>query len=284
MRSGFSIFWYQLRKNRTGFVGFVILMVIIFMSYFLPYIVPPDTDIRVNEIYKPPSLKHPLGTDFQGRDILNQIIHGGRDVITVAFLAGLISMGIAVSLGAISGFVGGKVDMILTSIADVILTIPHFPLLAVLAAFINFKSAIGLAGLLGLLSWPGAMRAIRAQVLSLKERDFVEAARALNLGTMHIVFREIIPNMMNYIVMNLIFSMKSAVYSQVGLIILGFVPFTSNNWGVMIHYAWTRGAIFYKGSVMYLLAPISMIALFQWALVAFARALEGIFNPRLREG
>ncbi len=284
MRSGFSIFWYQLRKNRAGFVGFVILMVIIFMSYFLPYIVPPDTDIRVNEIYKPPSLKHPLGTDFQGRDILNQIIHGGRDVITVAFLAGLISMGIAVSLGAISGFVGGKVDMILTSIADVILTIPHFPLLAVLAAFINFKSAIGLAGLLGLLSWPGAMRAIRAQVLSLKERDFVEAARALNLGTMHIVFREIIPNMMNYIVMNLIFSMKSAVYSQVGLIILGFVPFTSNNWGVMIHYAWTRGAIFYKGSVMYLLAPISMIALFQWALVAFARALEGIFNPRLREG
>ena len=284
MRSGFSIFFHQLKKNKVGFAGFIVLMIILFMSYILPYFVPPDTEIRVMEIFKPPSLKHPLGTDFQGRDILNQIIHGGRDVINVAILAGLISITIAVSLGALSGFAGGKVDMILTSIADIILTIPHFPLLAVLAAFINFKSIFGLASLLGFLSWPGTMRAIRAQVLSLKERDFVEAARALDLGTFHIVFKEIIPNMMNYIVMNFIFSMRAAVYSQVGLIILGFVPFTSTNWGVMIHYAWTRGAIFYKGSLMYILAPISMIALFQWSLVAFARALEGIFNPRLREG
>ena len=282
MKTGIKLFFYHLRKNKAGLVGFIVLLALIFMCYVLPYFVPLDMETRVNEIFKPPSWKHPLGTDFQGRDILNQIIHGGRDVMNVAFMAGLISTAIAVSLGAISGFVGGKVDMILTSIADIILTIPHFPLLAVLAAFIDFKSSVGLATLLGLLSWPGAMRSIRAQVLSLKERDFVEAARVLDLGTGHIVFKEIIPNMMNYIVMNMIFSMRSAVYSQVGLIILGFVPFTSTNWGVMIHYAWSRGAIFFKGSLMYLLAPIAMIALFQWSLVSFARALEGIFNPRLR--
>jgi len=282
VKTGIKLFFYHLRKNKAGLVGFIVLLALIFMCYVLPYFVPLDMETRVNEIFKPPSWKHPLGTDFQGRDILNQIIHGGRDVMNVAFMAGLISTAIAVSLGAISGFVGGKVDMILTSIADIILTIPHFPLLAVLAAFIDFKSSVGLATLLGLLSWPGAMRSIRAQVLSLKERDFVEAARVLDLGTGHIVFKEIIPNMMNYIVMNMIFSMRSAVYSQVGLIILGFVPFTSTNWGVMIHYAWSRGAIFFKGSLMYLLAPIAMIALFQWSLVSFARALEGIFNPRLR--
>jgi len=282
VKSGIKLFFYHLRKNKVGFAGFIVLLALIFMSYILPYFVPLDMETRVNEIFKPPSWKHPLGTDFQGRDILNQIIHGGKDVMNVAFMAGLISTAIAVSLGAVSGFVGGKVDMVLTSIADIILTIPHFPLLAVLAAFIDFKSSVGLATLLGLLSWPGAMRSIRAQVLSLKERDFVEAARVLDLGTGHIVFKEIIPNMMNYIVMNMIFSMRSAVYSQVGLIILGFVPFTSTNWGVMIHYAWSRGAIFFKGSLMYLLAPIAMIALFQWSLVSFARALEGVFNPRLR--
>ena len=284
MRSGLLIFFYQLRKNRAGMAGFIVLMIILFMSYVLPYFVPLDERANPLEIYQPPSWKHPLGTDFQGRDILKQIIHGGKDVITVAFLAGLISTLISVSLGSISGFVGGKVDMILTGIADIILTIPHFPLLAVLAAFISLSNVFSLALLLGLLSWPGAMRAIRAQVLSLKERDFVEAAYALNLGTFHIVFREIIPNMMNYIVMNFIFSMRSAVYSQVGLIILGLVPFSASNWGIMIHFAWTRGAIFYKGSMMYILAPIAMIALFQWSLVSFARALEGIFNPRLREG
>ena len=284
MKEGFKIFLGQLAKNKVGFAGFVILLALIFMSFILPLFVPLDTKVKINEIYQPPSLKHPLGTDFQGRDILSQIIHGGRDVIVVAVFAGMIGTSIAVSLGALSGFSGGKVDMIITSLADILLTIPHFPLLAVLAAFIRLSSSVGLALLLGLLSWPGAMRAIRAQVLSLKERDFVEAAKVLNLGTFHIIFKEIIPNMMNYIVMNFIFTMRSAVYSQVGLIILGFVPYSSHNWGIMIYYAWTRGAIFYKNSILYLLAPISMIALFQWSLVSFARALEGIFNPRLREG
>ncbi|HDM70896.1 MAG: ABC transporter permease [Thermotoga sp.] len=284
MKEGLKIFLRQLLRNKVGFAGFVILILIIFMSFVLPIFIPLDTKVKINEIYQPPSLKHPLGTDFQGRDILSQIIHGGKDVIIVAVFAGVIGTTIAVSLGALSGFAGGKTDMVITSLADILLTIPHFPLLAVLAAFIRLSSPIGLALLLGLLSWPGAMRAIRAQVLSLKERDFVEAARVLNLGTFHIIFKEIIPNMMNYIVMNFIFTMRSAVYSQVGLIILGFVPYSSHNWGIMIYYAWTRGAIFYKNSVLYLLAPISMIALFQWSLVSFARALEGIFNPRLREG
>ena len=284
MKEGLKIFLNQLRKNKVGFAGFIILMFIIFMSFVLPIFIPLDTKVKVDKIYQPPSLEHPLGTDFQGRDILSQIIHGGKDVIIVSVFAGIIGTTIAVGLGALSGFAGGKTDMIITSFADILLTIPHFPLLAVLAAFIRLTSPIGLALLLGLLSWPGAMRAIRAQVLSLKERDFVEAARVLNLGTFHIIFKEIIPNMMNYIVMNFIFTMRSAVYSQVGLIILGFVPYSSHNWGIMIYYAWTRGAIFYKNSILYLLAPISMIALFQWSLVSFARALEGIFNPRLREG
>lgn len=284
MKEGLKIFLNQLRKNKIGFAGFIILIFIIFMSFVLPIFIPLDNKVKVDKIYQPPSLEHPLGTDFQGRDILSQIIHGGRDVIIVAVFAGIIGTTIAVGLGALSGFAGGKTDMIIISFADILLTIPHFPLLAVLAAFIRLTSPIGLALLLGLLSWPGAMRAIRAQVLSLKERDFVEAARVLNLGTFHIIFKEIIPNMMNYIVMNFIFTMRSAVYSQVGLIILGFVPYSSHNWGIMIYYAWTRGAIFYKNSILYLLAPISMIALFQWSLVSFARALEGIFNPRLREG
>ncbi|PMQ01407.1 MAG: peptide ABC transporter permease [Dictyoglomus sp. NZ13-RE01] len=273
-----------LKKNKVGFAGFIVLIFIILISFIGPYIVPFDTTSRLDKIYVKPSWEHPLGTDSQGRDVLSQIVHGGRDVLIVAFLTGLLSTFIAVSLGSLSAFIGGRFDSLVTSLADIVLTIPHFPLLSVLAAFIKLKSSFMIAFILALLSWPGLLRAVRAQVLSLKERDFIEAARALDLGIFHIVFSEILPNMMNYIVISFILSMTSAVYAQVGLILLGLVPLASHNWGVMINFAWTRGAIFYKNSVFYILSPIIAISLFQWSLVSFTRSLEEIFNPRLGQG
>jgi peptide/nickel transport system permease protein len=169
-------------------------------------------------------------------------------------------------------------------ITEIILTIPQFPLLAVLAAFVRLTNPTMLAFIIGFLGWPALARAIRSQVLSIKERDYIEAARVLDLGRIHIIFSEILPNMLSYIVISLIMAMTGAVYSQVGLIILGLVPFYGHNWGLMIQLAWTRGAIFYKGSIFYILSPIIAIALFQWSAVTFTRSLEGIFNPRLRAG
>ncbi len=273
-----------LKRNKVGFAGFIILIFIILMSFIGPYIVPFDTTSRLDKIYVKPSWEHPLGTDSQGRDILAQIVHGGRDVLVVAFLTGFLSTLIAISLGSLSAFIGGRFDSMITSLADIVLTIPHFPLLSVLAAFVKLKNPLMIAFILALLSWPGLLRAVRAQVLSLKERDFIEAARALDLGTPYIVFSEILPNMMNYIVISFILSMTSAVYAQVGLILLGLVPLATHNWGVMINFAWTRGAIFYKHSIYYILSPIFAISLFQWSLVSFTRSLEEIFNPRLGQG
>ena len=106
-------------------------------------IVPLDTKVKIDRIYSPPSLEHPLGTDHQGRDILSQIVNGGRDLLYVAFLASVLSTAIAVVLGAVSAIVGGRLDSLLTSIVDVILTIPQFPLLAVLAAFVQLNSQQG---------------------------------------------------------------------------------------------------------------------------------------------
>jgi len=211
-------------------------------------------------------------------------VHGGKDVLLVAFLSSAISSMIAVTFGSLSAFLGGRFDSLIMTVTDIMLTIPHFPLLSVLAAFVKFTSPVMLAVLLGLLAWPGFLRALRAQVLSLKERDYVQAARVLDLGLGHIIFREIMPNMMAYIAIAFILGMTGAVYSQVGLIMLGLVPFSGHNWGVMINLAWTRGAIFYSGSMSYILAPIAMIALFQWSMVAFTRSLEEVFNPRLRMG
>jgi len=269
-------------QNKTGLVGFIVLLIIIFMSFVGPYIIPLDTKVKLDKIYQPPSWEHILGTDSEGKDVFSQIVHGGKAVLTVAFLAALFSTLIAVTLGITSGFVGGRTDTVIMFITEVVLTIPQFPLLAVLAAFIRLSSPTLLAFILGAVSWPALTRAIRAQALSLRERDFIEAAKILDLGSFHIIFSEILPNMMSYITISFVMAMTGAIYSQVGLILLGLVPLSGHNWGLMIQLAWTRGAIFFKDSLSYILSPILAIVLFQWSSVSFTRSLEGIFNPRLR--
>jgi peptide/nickel transport system permease protein len=189
-----------------------------------------------------------------------------------------------VSLGSLSGFLGGRTDTGFTWLADMVLTIPQLPLLAVLAGVLRLNSNIVVAALIGALFWPTLMRATRAQVLSLKERDYVESARALGLGTSHIVFREIAPHMAGYIAINFTLAVSASMYAVFGLTLLGLVPLSEDNWGVMINLAWTRGAIFSKDSLFYIMSPIAAIALFQLGLVAMNRSLSEVFDPRLRRG
>jgi peptide/nickel transport system permease protein len=207
-------------------------------------------------------------------------------VIYVGLVAAGLSTFIAVAFGALSGFAGGSVDNAIMFVTDVVLTIPHLPLLAVLASFITINNLTILGVLLGALGWPVLLRAVRSQTLSLKERDFVEAARALDLGIWHIVFQEIVPNMMSYILISFILGMTGAIYAQVALFLLGLInmPIQGSNWGVMVSLAWVRGAIFFKDSVWYIMAPIVAIGLWQLSMITMSRSLELVFNPRLRSG
>jgi peptide/nickel transport system permease protein len=268
--------------NKVGFTGFIMVLTIILVSYIGPLYVPLDTQTKVDKIYQPPSGEFWLGTDHQGRDIFSQVVNGGREVIQVALIAAVLSTSLAVTFGTLAGFTGGAVDGVIMTVTDIVLTIPQFPLLAVLAALIQFDSLLFLGVLLGLLSWPTLLRAVRAQALSLKERDYVEAARSLGLGTWHIIFREIVPNMMAYIIISFTLALTGAIYQQVGLVLLGLVPISGSNWGVMINLAWVRGAIFFEDSVWYIMSPVIAVVLFQLSVVTMGRSLELIFNPRLR--
>lgn len=227
---------------------------------------------------------HILGTDTQGRDIFSHIVNGGASLIFVAVLAGFFSTMIAASLGSVAALAGGILDRVLVSAANFVLTIPQFPLLVVLALLVGqrLNNPILLAGLIAGLSWPVLMRAIRAQVLSLREREFVEAAQSLGLGLPHIILREILPNMMSFVAINYIFAVTSAMYQQVGLIFLGMAPINDYTWGVMLFFGRTRGTMFSPDSISMVLSPVIAIALFQISMVLFARALEEMFDPRLR--
>ena len=232
-----------------------------------------------NPEFGPP---HILGTDTQGRDIFSHIINGGTTLISTALVAGLISTLIAVVLGALAALLGGIVDTLITAVANLVLTIPSFPLLIVLAALIQLSNALALALLIAALSWPVLMRAVRSQVLSLRERDYVEAAFALDLGLPHIILREILPNMMSFVAINFIFAVTRAMYEQVGLIFLGMVPINDYTWGVMLYFGRSRGTLFSPDSASMVLSPVIAIAMFQVSMVLFARSLEEMFDPRLR--
>lgn len=282
---------HMLVRNKGGFIGFLGIMFFVVLTVFGPLFVEyegrPQMQRRAegaNSLYAAPSQEFPLGLDWQGRDILSHIVYGGQVLIVTSLQAGLLSTIVAVALGSIAALAGDRIDGALNALANLILTIPNFPLLLVLASIVNFDSNFMLAVLLAALTWPALMRSIRAQVLSLRERDYVEAAIALDLGLGHIVLREVFPNMISYIAINFIFSVRSAMYSLVGLVILGMVPLREPDWGIMIWNAQTRGAFYNRDSLWMALAPITAIALFQLSLILFTRSLEEMFNPRLRQG
>jgi peptide/nickel transport system permease protein len=271
-----------LARNKVGLAGFIVFALFVLVAFVGPLFVPQTLPANVKEIYQGPSLQHPLGTDSEGRDILIQMINGGQSIIVVGATAALISTFISIAFGALAGYLGGRLDSVIMLLADVVLTLPQIVLLAVLATFIRLTSPWLLAVIIALLSWPTLLRAVRAQVLSLKEREYIEAARVLDLGTPRILFFEILPNMASFILMNFTIGMTAAIYAQVGLYLLGLAPLAGNNWGIMLNLAWTRGAIFFKQSLLYILAPVVAISVLQLSIVTMTRSLEDIFNPRLR--
>ncbi|MHB8629400.1 MAG: ABC transporter permease [Aggregatilineales bacterium] len=281
-------FWRPIRsllRKPTGAIGLIGTLFFLFVGFFGPYLVPqPQTDI--NHVREAPSALHPLGTENNGKDVLILIIRGGQDVLIVALLAGALTTVIAVGLGALAAYLGGLIDRAANAVANLLLTVPTFVLLSVLSTVIRLDNSLLLALLIAALSWPSLMRTVRAQVLTLREREYIEAAVALDLGTPHIIVQEILPNMASYILINAIFVVTSAVYFMIALIFLGFVSISvkTPNWGVIINTASSAGAITNSDTVWWILAPVLTIALLQWFLITLARSIEDVFNPRLKSG
>ncbi len=271
-----------LSRNKMGMFGFTMTLAIVLLSFGGPLIWPPEPSANVADINQSVSAKHWLGTDFQGQDNLRKIINGGKEIVTVAFLTGVLATLIGVVVGAFSAFSGGTTDSVIMEWVNIWLTIPRLPLLAVTATVVKLNDPITLALLMAVLDWASLSRQVRSQVLSLKKRDYIEAATMLDLGTRNIIFSELLPNMMSFITISMIGIMTFAIYQQTSLVFLGIVPYSSANWGVMISAAERRGVLYNPQAMWSILAPIGAIVLFQLALVSFARALDEVFNPRLR--
>jgi len=270
-------------RNKKALAGAAILFLYLLMATVGPYVVPLEVEQHPERALRPPSLAYPLGTDYLGRDVLAQIVHGSRDVLFVAFLAALFAVLIAIGVGILAGLKGGLVDQVLMTLVNMMLTIPHLPVMMIFAAVFHVRDPFSFALILALWMWAGLARAIRSQVLSLREREFIEAAKILKLGTPHIVFKEILPNVMPYVAINFVSMMRGAIVSSVAIMFLGLAPFSATNWGMMLNMATIQtGAIYVPSAISYVLSPLLAITFLQLGGYFFAHGLEEIFNPRLR--
>lgn len=228
------------------------------------------------------SWAHPLGTDPQGRDMFKLIAFGTTPILQIVLAGAVFSTTVATVFGLTSGFVGGRVDQIISTITDVAITIPGLPLVIVLAVTIKPQHPLAIGVLLTINSWGGLARNIRSQVLSIREEEYVEISKAMGISTSSTILKDIMPNMMPYILYNFMSSARGVIFSSVGLYYLGVLPYTQENWGVLLQQAYTGGALTSWAMFHWILWPILAVVLFSIGLILISQSTDKLFNPRVR--
>jgi peptide/nickel transport system permease protein len=275
--------WTGLTRSPAGFAGSLLVLAIVLFSFVGPLVMDRHNPTDITKIWLSPSAEHWLGTQYEGKDTFKILVESGAEPIWVGALAATMAVVVAVALGSAAGYFRGRVDAILLQLTDVTVTIPQFLLMLAVVAFFEDIPPWGIAMVVGSTMWAFLFRSIRAQVLSLKEREFVEAARLQDLGAARIVFREILPNMAGFIFVNFVIAVNQAIYAIVGLYVLGLMPSDTPNWGLMIHISWRDNFYLNPTALPYVIAPLVMIVLFTIGLVTMGRGLDQALNPRLRE-
>lgn len=281
--TGFRGIWSQLRRNKMGIVGLVMVLLAIGMAVFAPWLAPYNpkapVKITIDDIYAPPSAEHWLGTDDAGKDVLSNFIFGSRVSLTVGFFASFISIAIGGTIGIIAGFYGGRVENGLMRLTDIMLVIPDLPLAVVLVALTK-PSLLNIIFVIGILGWTGTARLVRSQALSVKERKFVLRAKAIGGGNLYIVRRHILPLVLPLMVANTVLVISLAILNESVLSFLGLSDPTNLSWGQMLNFAFTRGAMS-AGAWWALVPPGFGIVWVVLGCTLLGHGMEQILNPRL---
>lgn len=274
-------FWGTFRENTLGLIGLGILSFFALMALVGPLLVDYTTSVEaLDKILLPPSAAHWLGTDHMGKDVLVGVVMGSRISLLVGLAATAMSMVIGALVGIISGYYGKTADVLLMRFTDVFLVIPWLPLMLVLAALLG-PSLTNIILVIGITSWAGTARIIRAQTLSVKERPYVERARAIGSGDIHIMTYHILPNVFPLVFANTILVAAIAILSETTLSFLGMGDPTHVSWGMMLHYAFERGATT-LGAWWWIIPPGLAVVLVVLGFTFMGYALDEVSNPRLR--
>lgn len=278
--------WAQYRRDREGVVGLAALVffgaVAVGASLLANESQLSAVNTTDNPVWAAPGEFSPLGTDNLGRPIYDQLVYGSQVSLLVGIAATLIAIVIGAVVGLAAGFFGGWVDSLLNRLSEWFLVIPFIPLAIVLAAILG-PSLRNIIFVIGVTSWPVTARLIRAQVLTVKQRLYVERSRALGASSAHILGRHILPNVMPLVIANATLTVPIAILSETTLAFLGLGDPLRVSWGSMLEDAFSAGALGREAWWWYLPPGLCVIAVVL-AFTLVGRALEAILDPRLRAG
>lgn len=278
-------FWTILRRNPKALAGFTILLIFALVAIVGPFVAPYDANqVGVGLPSERPSWQHWLGTTRMGQDILSQLLAGTRASLLLAVTAGLLTTLLAMAVGMTSGYIGGWIDDALSLMTNVFLIIPGLPLLIVISTYataFHLRGPWVMAVALTATGWPWGARALRSQMLAMRHKDFVLAARVTGESWIRIIWSEILPNMLSIVVANFIFSCLAAVVAEAGLEFIGLGDISRATWGTILYWAQTDAALL-QGQWWWFIPPGVCIGLFSTGLVLMNYAIDEITNPRLR--
>lgn len=276
LAEGFSMF-----RNAKSITGLVILAFFTLLAIFGEWIAPYDPDaldlLHRNEA---PTAAHLLGTTHMGQDVLSQIIIGTRGVMVVGFLAGAIATVVAVLVGVTAGYLAGAKSEALSALTNVFLVIPGLPLIIIVASQFEDPSVLLISAVLALTGWAWGARVLRAQTMSLRNRDFVQAARVNGEPLLRIIAVEMLPNLLAVIASSFVGTVTAAILAQTTLAFVGVTPISDWNWGTILFWAQSNNA-FPDRWWWYLPAGLC-IALVGMALALVNFGIDEYVNPRLR--
>lgn len=279
-RRGGSWLWRVVSESVQAKVGLALLLAFILIAILAPWIEPYDVHTQVGPVYAPPSLKHPLGLDDGGIDMVSLLIQGGRISLIVGFAATLVAMVIGGGIGIVAGYFGGWLDVVLMRITDYFLVIPDLPL-AIIVAAVWGASLTHLIFVIALLLWTTTARIVRAQVKSVRERVYVKRARSLGASDARIIVRHVLPQIGPLLMANTILTVAVAIFDETALSFLGLGDPSSTTWGSIIEFAFLRTAI--SSGAWWAVIPAGVcVALVIMGCFWLGQAIEDALNPRLK--
>lgn len=273
----FRLLW----ANPRARAGLIILAVMVLIALLAPLLAPYSPTSTNFSPSQPPSSAHLLGTTLQGQDVLSQLIWGSRNSLGVGFAVGIVATVLALVVGVLPSISVRWVNVTMATVTNVVLILPGLPLLIVLAAYLHSSGPFTIAAVIGLTGWAWGARTLRSQVMTLRSRDFVIAARLAGASQWRLLTREILPNMLSLVVANFMFSTLFGILSEAGLQFLGLGNVNAVSWGSIIYWA-QNGSALLLGMWWWFIPPGAAIALVGIALALVNSGIDQVSNPRLR--
>lgn len=276
------------KETKYGVVG--IGIIVFFVGMALVSFIPPSLDEMYDPMYgldsavagfTQPSLRHPLGTDFMGRDLFSQLLEGSKWALIVGTAAAVCTVTLSTVVGLVSGYYGGAVDSLLQRTADIVMSLPGIAIVLVVGAVTREIGIWNIVFLISILGWPGPSKVIRSQVLSLRERSYIESARVSGCSNFRIIFRHIAPNVWPISFLYMAFGVRHAILFEASLSFLGMGDASIVTWGKMLSWCFSTRYTF--SAPFWLVPPGLCIAFLTLAFYLIGVGTEQIINPRLRK-